>query len=169
MISNHLSMVEAIRPACNELSALTAQYLPRGGEVHEGPAFGYRPESVSLHYAPDFQRPAVREESNDLADRVRKLAETMTIDEVMDETGMPRGKLRGMGKRYRFNFKRAVGKWSAPNKVHGEKEAALVKRIYECMELKMTQNKAGKHIGISTTLLKRLIRDYQIPYPVVTY
>lgn len=169
MISNHLSMVEALRPASNELAAQVQQYLAMGGEIHSGPDFGYRPESVSMHYPADFQRATVREESNELADRVRKLAETMTIDEAMAETGMPRGKLRGLGKRYRFNFKRAVGKWSAPNKVQGEKEAALVKQIYECMELQMTQNKAGKHIGISTTLLKRLIRDYKIPYPVVTY
>lgn len=169
MISNHLGMIEALRPKSNELAAQVQQFLAMNGKIQEGAPFGYRPESTSLHYAPDFQRPAVREESNDLADRIRKLAETMTIDEVMVETGMPRGKLRGLGKRHRFNFKRAVGKWSAPNKVHGEKEAALVKRIYECMELTMTQNKAGKHIGISTTLLKRLIRDYQIPYPIVTY
>lgn len=169
MISNHLSMVEALRPACNELSALTAQYLAMGGEIHEGPAFGYRPESVSMHYPADFQRATVKEESNDLADKVRNLAKTMTIDEVMAETGISRGKLRGIAKRNRIGFKEAVGKSYAPNKVVGEKEAALVKRIHECMELKMTQNKAGKHIGISTTLLKRLIRDYQIPYPVITY
>lgn len=169
MISNHLSMVEALKPACNELSALTAQYLAMGGEIHQGPAFGYRPESVSLHYAPDFQRATVREESNDVADKVRKLAKTMTIDEVMAETGIPRGKLRGIAKRNSFGFKKAVGKAYAPNKVVGEKEQALVKRIYECMELKLTQNKASQHIGISSTLLKRLIRDYKIPYPVVTY
>lgn len=169
MISNHLSMVEALRPACNELSALTAQYLARGGEVHEGPAFGYRPDEVSLHYPPNFQRATVKEESNELADRVRNLAATMTIDEVMVETGISRGTLRGMGKRHRIKFNRAVGKWKAPNKVVGEKEQALVQRIYECMELKMTQNKAHQHIGISSTLFKRLIRDYSIPYPIVTY
>ncbi|WP_393922906.1 hypothetical protein [Pseudomonas fluorescens] len=169
MISILQNEVARLRPAANELAAQVQQYLAMGGEIHEGPAFGYRPESISLHYPADFQSATVKEESNELADRVRKLAETMTIDEVIVETGIPRGKLRGLGKRYRFSFKRAVGKWSAPNKVQGEKEQALVQRIYECMDLKMTQNKAGKHIGISTTLLKRLIRDYKIPYPVVTY
>ncbi|MCJ7959110.1 MAG: hypothetical protein MUW57_21865 [Pseudomonas sp.] len=169
MISNHLSMVEALRPACNELSALTAQYLAMGGEIHEGPAFGYRPDTVSLHYPADFQRATVKEESNDLAGKVRKLAKTMTIDEVIAETGISRGKLRGIAKRNRFAFKEAVGKWSTPNKVQGEKEEAMVKRIYECMELKMTQNQARIHIGISYKLIQRLIRDYNIPYPVVTY
>ena len=169
MISNHLSMVEALRPACNELSALTAQYLAMGGEIHEGPAFGYRPDEVSLHYPPDFQRATVKDESHELVDRVRKLAETMTIEEVMVETGMPRGKLRGLANRNRFNFNRAKVRWTAPNRVTGEKEAALVKQIHECMELKMTQNQARIHIGISYKLIQRLIRDYNIPYPVVTH
>lgn len=169
MISNHLSMVEALRPACNELSALTAQYLAMGGEIHEGPAFGYRPDEISLHYPPDFQRATVKEKSNELVGRVRKLAETMTIEEAMAETGMPRGKLRGLANRNHFSFKRATGRWTAPNRVTGDKEAALAKQIYECMELKMTQNQARIHIGISYKLIQRLIRDYNIPYPVVTY
>ena len=33
----------------------------------------------------------------------------------------------------------------------------------------MTQNQARIHIGISYKLIQRLIRDYNIPYPVVTY
>lgn len=169
MISNHLSMVEALRPACNELSALTAQYLAMGGEIHEGPAFGYRPDEIYLHYPPDFQRATVKEKSNELVCRVRKLAETMTIEEAMAETGMPRGKLRGLANRNHFSFKRATGRWTAPNRVTGDKEAALAKQIYECMELKMTQNQARIHIGISYKLIQRLIRDYNIPYPVVTY
>ena len=131
MISNHLSLVEALRPACNELSALTAQYLAKGGEVHEGPAFGYRPEEVSLHYTPDFQRATAFEKNGEVIDKVRNLAKTMTIDEVIAETGISRGKLRGIAKRNRIGFKEAVGKSYAPNKVQGEKEEALVKRIYE--------------------------------------
>lgn len=169
MISNHLSMVEALKPACNELPALTAQYLAMGGEIHEGPAFGYRPDEISLHYPPDFQRATAKEKSNELVCRVRKLAETMTIEEAMAETGMPRGKLRGLANRNHFSFKRATGRWTAPNRVTGDKEAALAKQIYECMELKMTQNQARIHTGISYKLIQRLIRDYNIPYPVVTY
>ena len=87
----------------------------------------------------------------------------------MAETGMPRGKLRGLANRNHFSFKRATGRWTAPNRVTGDKEAALAKQIYECMELKMTQNQARIHIGISYKLIQRLIRDYNIPYPVVTY
>lgn len=169
MISNLTNDVAYHRQAANDLAMQREQYLAAGGVIHYGPDFGYRPEEVSLHYPPDFQRSTVKEKSNELVDRVRKLAETMTIEEVMAETGMPRGKLRGLANRNRFSFKRATGRWTAPNRVTGDKEAALVKQIYECMELKMTQNQARIHIGISYKLIQRLIRDYKIPYPVVTY
>jgi transposase len=169
MISNHLSLVEQLRPASNELAAMTAQYLAMGGEIHSGPDFGHRQTAISLHYPPDFQRAAVKEESNELADKVRKLAETMTIDEVMAETGISRGTLRGMSKRHRIKFKRAAGKWTAPNKVNGEVEEKYVQQIRQCLDQQMTQNKARQHIGISAKLFKRLILDHGIPYPVVTY
>ncbi|WP_256353706.1 MULTISPECIES: hypothetical protein [Pseudomonas] len=41
MISNHLSLVEALRPASDELAAAVDQYLAAGGKIEVAEPIGY--------------------------------------------------------------------------------------------------------------------------------
>ena len=45
-----------------------------------------------------------------------------------------------------------------------EKEALAV-RLMECKVAGMTRNKACKHMGISTTLARKIVADYSLDYP----
>ena len=44
MISNHLSMVEQLRPKSNELAAQVEQYLAAGGKIEEAESCNYKPK-----------------------------------------------------------------------------------------------------------------------------
>ena len=52
--------------------------------------------------------------------------------------------------------------------ISDEDKAALAVKLMECKEAGMSRYKAGKHIGISETLCRRLIADYSLDFPVST-
>lgn len=80
MISNHLSMVEALRPASNELAAAVEQFLAAGGTIclGESPAINPPPPKRSTKIDPETvlkrrKPPITRAEREAL----RKLAEAL--------------------------------------------------------------------------------------------
>ncbi|MNG24662.1 hypothetical protein D3C85_1099710 [compost metagenome] len=44
MISNHLNLVEQLRPKSNELTAQVEQYLAAGGKIEEAAPYNYKPK-----------------------------------------------------------------------------------------------------------------------------
>jgi hypothetical protein len=114
---------------------------------------------------PNFQRPAVKAESSEQAARIRTLAETLNRDEICEKEGISLGRLKGIGRRYKIEFQAGPKKAYAPNKVTPESEALLVIRVKDCMAKKINRAQCAKALGISTTLLLRLISDYEIDYP----
>ncbi|MGY4818008.1 hypothetical protein ACVNP3_18925 [Pseudomonas chlororaphis subsp. piscium] len=49
-----------------------------------------------------------------------------------------------------------------------EERGKLAAELMKCKAVGMTRNKACKHIGISTTLGRRLVADYSLDYPTNT-
>ena len=47
MISNHLSLVEQLRPKSNELAAQVAQFLASGGQIKVAEPIGYKPKPIT--------------------------------------------------------------------------------------------------------------------------
>lgn len=165
MISNHLSIINELRPKSNELAARVSQFLAMGGEIQEAKPFGYvpRPITYSTKMPPARQQkemePVPINEKSALITRIREMAKTMTQAEVTAETGLTRKQLYTISANNGFEFKTAL-------RMDEVTEAALVLRIRECMDKCMTRNKARQHLDISFSLLTRLIKDYDIPYPL---
>lgn len=164
MISNHLGMINELRPKSNELAARVSQFLAMGGEIQEAKPFGYVPRPISYsNQMPPARRqkePAAPiDERSALVAKIKEMAKTMTQTEVTAETGLTRKQLYTISANNGFNFKTAL-------KMDEITEAALVLRIRECMDKRMTRNKARLHLGIAFSLLTRLIKDYEIPHPL---
>ena len=47
MISNNLSLVEALRPASDELAAAVDQYLAAGGKIEVAEPYHYKPKPIT--------------------------------------------------------------------------------------------------------------------------
>lgn len=158
-------MINELRPKSNELAARVSQFLAMGGEIKEAKPLGYVPHPItySTKMPPDRQQkesesPPVDEKAT-LVAKIKEMANTMTQAEVTAETGLTRKQLYTISANNRFNFKTAL-------KMNEIAEAALVLHIRECMDKRMTRNKACLHLDISFSLLTRLIKNYEIPYPL---
>lgn len=61
MISNYLSLVEALRPASDELAAQVARFLAGGGQIEEAAPIGYKPKPITYsNQMPPALKPFVR-------------------------------------------------------------------------------------------------------------
>ncbi|NWA43843.1 hypothetical protein HX871_07115 [Pseudomonas reactans] len=61
MISNHLSLVEALRPASDELAAAVDQYLAAGGKIEVAEPYHYKPKPITYsNQMPPAPKPFVR-------------------------------------------------------------------------------------------------------------
>ena len=114
MISNHLSMVEALRPTSNELAAAVEQYLAAGGKIEEAEPIGYKPKPIIYsNQMPPAPKPFVRrrvqaanlpvapidvrnDKRAEKAEMVRALAPNHTQAEVSGITGMTPRTLRDL-------------------------------------------------------------------------
>ena len=114
---------------------------------------------------PNFQSSAVKDATDQQAARIREMAKTMNQTEICEAEGILRGVLRGIGRRYGIEFPVGVKNAFAPNKATPEAEALWVIQIKACMAKGINRSQCAKALNISTTLLGRLIRDYDINYP----
>ncbi|SEB98876.1 hypothetical protein SAMN05216205_1169 [Pseudomonas mohnii] len=61
MISNHLSLVEQLRPRSSELADQVEQYLAAGGKIEEAEPYNYKPKPISYsNQMPPAPKPFVR-------------------------------------------------------------------------------------------------------------
>jgi hypothetical protein len=165
MISTELSMIKMKDQERASIAASIAAFLSLGGEITAPESNAPTRRISEGRQTQDFQRPAVKAESSEQAVRIRTLAKTLNRDEICEKEGITLGKLRGIGRRYNIEFLAGPKKSYAPNKVTPESEALLVIRVKDCMAKNVNRSQCAKALGISTTLLLRLIEDYEIDYP----
>lgn len=188
MISNHLSMVEALRPASNELAAAVEQYLAAGGKIEEAEPIGYKPKPVTYStQMPPAPKPFVRrrvepvapppptplerqeEQRRQRVAKVIEMAPTHTQKEVALATGIGRRTLLSMSKEFNFSFKRVH---CLPNSSPEQRaaiakhELILAERIKAYKELGISRRQVCEKLHITNNTLKRLLDEHEIDYPL---
>jgi hypothetical protein len=163
-ISNELSTIKAHDPARNQLAAQVAQFLAMGGRI-TGPESAPRKSYGRNYKGANFQAAAAKLEADKQAARIREMAKTLNAIEICEKEGLSRGVLRGIAKRYGIEFTVGVKHAFAPNKLTPESEALMVIQIKECMGKGLNRKQCYEALGISSTLLYRLLKDYDIDYP----
>lgn len=166
MISNHLSLIEELRPASNELASQIEQYLAAGGKIDTSGQARPRPEVLaSLKQPPTFHRPAAKSEIELQVARIREMAPTMSRREICAKEGITLGVLKGIAGRYGITFPIRPKMPSPPNKADSIRDALLVVRINDCIAAGVSRQRCCINLKISSTLLYRLIKEYEIDYP----
>lgn len=166
MISILQNEVERLRPASEDIAARTAVFLAAGGKIDESGTSKPRPEIISsLKQPPTFYRPAVWSEVELQVARIREMAPTTSRRDICDKEGITLGVLKGIAGRYGITFPIRPKQPSPPNKVDSIRDAFLVIRIGECIAAGVSRQQCCINLKISSTLLYRLIKDYEIDYP----
>ncbi|MCF5047708.1 hypothetical protein GIW77_16080 [Pseudomonas simiae] len=188
MISNHLSLVEALRPASDELAAQVAEFVAAGGEIEQAPAYNYKPKPITYsNQMPPAPKPFVRrrvepiepppptpleirqEQRRKRVELVMQLAPTHTQSEVIEITGIGRRTLLAMSKEFDFKFKRSAhGGHNSPErkKALAERDAVLVERIKAYKDLGISRRRVCVKLHITSGTLKRILEKYSIDYPM---
>lgn len=185
MISNHLSLVEALRPKSNELADQVAEFVAAGGKIdvakpppppkpvvyipQESPApkpfVRRRLQAAPLPVAPLDVRNDKRAEK---AEKVRAMAPTHTQAEVSAVTGMTPRTLRDLAKDFGFSFKKSAHgghygeKWKAETVARDSKYA---ERIRAFKELGISRRRICGMLAISHRTLDRILEEHDIDYP----
>ncbi|WP_428556076.1 hypothetical protein [Pseudomonas edaphica] len=186
MISNHLSLVEALRPASDELAAQVEQYLAAGGQIEEAAPIGYKPKPITYsNQMPPTPKPFVRRrveaaplplDKNDirtqarlkLVEQIRQLGVTHTQTEVAAALGVSRRLIYNHASRYDITFK-APTRGGARNLVHNrvdkERDAKYAERIRAFLELGITRRQCCGRLAIGNKAFERIIAAHGIDYP----
>ena len=188
MISNHLSLVEELRPISDELAAQVEQYLAAGGKIEVAEPYHYKPKPITYSkQMPPAPKPFVRrrvepvapppptpleiqqEQRRKRVEWVMELAPDHTQSEVIDITGIGRRTLLAMSKEFDFKFKRSAhGGHNSPErkKALAERDAVLVERIKAYKELGISRRRVCVKLHITSGTLKRILEKYSIDYPM---
>lgn len=186
MISNHLSLVEALRPASDELAAQVEQYLAAGGKIEEGPASGYIPKPITYsNQMPPTPKPFVRRKVEaaplpldktdiraqarlKLVEQIRQLGVTHTQTEVAATLGVSRRLIYNYAARYDITFKaptRGGARNLVQNVVDKERDAKFAERIRAFMELGISRRQCCGKLAIGSKAFERIIAAHGIDYP----
>ncbi|AZD07519.1 hypothetical protein C4K26_2116 [Pseudomonas chlororaphis] len=186
MISNHLSLVEALRPASNELAAQVEQYLAAGGKIEEAEPIGYKPKPITYrNQMPPAPKPFVRrrvepepkpltpatirhQKRMDLVEKIKGMAPTHTQSEIVEALGIGRRQLYSIAQDYGLAFKRPVR--GGANDAHRTeqmkaRDAKLAERIKAFKELGITRRQVCGKLGIANKTLERILTEHGIDYP----
>ena len=187
MISNHLGMVEALRPASDELSARIAEFVAAGGKIDVVEPPPPPKPVVYVPQEPPAPKPFVRrrtepvvpppptpleiqqEQRRKRVEWVMELAPDHTQSEVIDITGIGRRTLLSMSKEFDFKFKRSAhGGHNSPErkKALAERDAVMVERIKAYKELGISRRRVCVKLHITSGTLKRILEKYSIDYPM---
>jgi hypothetical protein len=186
MISNHLSLVEALRPKSNELAAQVDQYLAAGGMIEEAEPIGYKPKPISYsNQMPPAPKPFVRrrppappqplsaqdirhQERVKQLERIREMAPTHTQAEVVEALGISRRTLYNIAQAHNLTFKGAArGRLTGKDREQDleARDAKFAERIRAFLELGITRRQACGRLGIANKTFERIIADHGIDYP----
>lgn len=169
MISTELSTIKMKDAQRADLADSITAFLSAGGVILEADISTPSPQKSAYgrQNTPNFQRPAVKEGSDQRAARIKKLAKILNRNEICAKEGLSLGVLKGIAKRYGIEFLAGPKKARAPNRATPEAEALMVIRIKDCIEQGINRQQCCKSLGISSTLLYRLIKNYSINYPTL--
>ncbi|KGS15042.1 hypothetical protein [Pseudomonas coronafaciens] len=189
MISPELSTIQRNKQRSAALEAEVEEFLKRGGVIGTLQGFPVRPhpKPYGRMSAPSVQQPAPRRRTKEavrataptdaIPDRcharaeqveaVRTLAETMTITDVMRKTGLSIYRLRKMASVHGFEYTAFVPTSNLIPYQHDPVADALnVVRIKAARDSGVSRKAAVVELGISNTMINRLIREYYIDYPL---
>lgn len=189
MISNEASLIRAKASEAAALACAIEEFLARGGEIvdlqpktqlpkpeprpygrnHEArkpkPAKQLRPEKTPC---PQITALAEAKEKARIESqrRVQDLAKSMTLAEVIRETGISKYNLRRMAASGGFQFQRYnPSAHLKPNSTDRINDAMNVVRIKNARDCGLSRHEASVDLKISWALMKRLITEYAIDYP----
>ncbi len=182
MISMELSGVQRNKEQSQRYATATEQFLARGGKIKvlegyvrtepvEPKPYGRLATAAPKETeSPKAKRKAWNEGvrvSQVVKDRVQQIAPTMTLAEAIKETGLSKYVLKRIADAGRFEFKQ----WDATANLQEKRidpvaDALNVVRIKDACNRGLTQKAAIRELGISNTLMKRLIKEFDIAYPV---
>ncbi|WP_338571605.1 hypothetical protein V6L78_26960 [Pseudomonas canadensis] len=187
MISNNLSLVEALRPKSNELADQIAEFVAAGGKIDVVEPPPPPKPVVYVPQEPPAPKPFVRrraepvvpppptpleiqqEQRRKRVEWVMELAPDHTQSEVIDITGIGRRTLLSMSKEFDFKFKRSAhGGHNSPErkKALAERDAVMVERIKAYKELGISRRRVCVKLHITSGTLKRILEKYSIDYPM---
>ncbi|POP96557.1 hypothetical protein CXB40_27350 [Pseudomonas syringae pv. avii] len=189
MISLELSTVQQNRERPASIDAAVAAFLAKGGEIQTLSGFPARPKPkpYGRRNAGHVRKPIPRRRTKEamraappidaIPDRchvqadqvevVRKLAATTTITNVLRQTGLSIYLLRKMARAHGFEF--VPFNQSAnlvPKQTDPIADAMNIVRIKAARDNGISQKAAVTELGLSNTLINRLIREYSIDYPL---
>lgn len=186
MISNHLSLVEQLRPKSNELAAQVAQFLASGGQIKVAEPIGYKPKPISYrNQMPPAPKPFVRrrveappppptafdarqQAREKLVDQVRGLSSTHTQVEVAAAVGISRKAIYNIAKEHDITFQRPTrggANDSARLEQVAARDARLAERIRAFLELGITRRQCCGRLAIGNKAFERIINAHGIDYP----
>ncbi|WP_455928831.1 hypothetical protein [Pseudomonas fluorescens] len=186
MISNHLSMIEELRPASDELAAQVAEFVAAGGEIEEAAPYNYKPKPITYsNQMPPAPNPFVRRRVEaaplpldkdeirtqarlKLVEQIRQLGVTHTQTEVAAALGVSRRLIYNHAARYDITFK-APTRGGARNLIHNgidkERDAKYAERIRAFLELGITRRQCCGKLAIGNKAFERIIAAHGIDYP----
>lgn len=185
-VSNHLSLVEALRPKANELAAQVAEFVAAGGRIEEGPASGYIPKPITYSsQMPPAPKPFVRrnveaaplpiaksdartEKRMLLVERIRELAVNHPRIEVAAELCIDRRTVSNIGIEFGIEFKKSTRggvRNLAPRQVDEARDARLAERIKAFLELGITRRQCLGRLAMGSKAFERIIAAHGIDYP----
>lgn len=186
MISNYLSMVEALRPASDELAAQMAEFLAAGGQIEVAEPIGYKPKPIIYsNQMPPAPKPFVRRrveaaplplDRNDireqaeikLLEQMRQLSKTHTQSEAAEALGMKRQNLSRVARANGIDFKKPGrgGSRGADYKASQDtRDAQFAERIRAFLELGITRRQCCGRLAIGAKAFERIIAAHGIDYP----
>ncbi|MBC8877881.1 hypothetical protein [Pseudomonas cerasi] len=189
MISPELSTIQQKAPEAEELAAQVAEFLANGGVIETKKGFPLKPAAKKYgRMSPPVARPpaprrrtkeamkaaapqdVIQDRCNARAEQVeviRKLAETMTITDVMRKTDVSIYRLRKMARVHGFEYKAfSPASNLIPYQHDPVADALNVVRIKAARDRGISQKAAVRELGLSNTMINRLIREFEIDYPL---
>lgn len=185
MISNHISMIEELRPASDELAAQVAEFVAAGGEIEEIEPPPPPKPVVYVPPEPPATKPFVRRKAGadalpldrddirtqarlKLVEQIRQLGITNTQTEVAAVLGVSRRLIYNHASRYDITFK-APTRGGARNLVHNvidtERDVKFAERIRAFMELGISRRQCCGKLAIGSKAFERIIAAHGIDYP----
>ncbi|WP_346400427.1 hypothetical protein [Pseudomonas syringae] len=189
MISPELSLIQQKAPEAAELAAQVAEFLASGGEIETKKGFPSKPKPKQYgRMTPPPARPpapkhrtkealraaapkdAIQDRCHARAEQVeavRRLAETMTITDVMRKTGLSIYRLRKMARVHGFEYTAfSPASNLIPYQHDPVADALNVVRIKAARDRGISRKAAVIELGLSNTMINRLIREFNIDYPL---
>lgn len=188
MISPELSMIQRNKERSAALEAEVAEFLKRGGEIGTLQGFAYKPRPygrmgpavapaphrrtrAAIQAAAPKPTPAPDRAAAEAVqlEQMRELAKTMTLSAAGRESGLSKHMLKRYSAEGGFEFQRYQPPLGVNNaktdRIDPVADAMSVLRIKEARDRGLSRNAAKNLIGISSTLMERLIADFNIDYP----